>query len=113
LPKAKEYSGSIASLERKDEISEFFIFPNPIRGSNATARFRILSNAKSAGLDIFDIAGHKVYTRHFSDVKLTNQEALSNLKLGSDIYSARLTVWFESGVKKEKWMKIGVVKSNK
>jgi hypothetical protein len=114
LPLAKEYAKLPAAPEEKDEISEFFIFPNPIRGGKASMRFRILNPASEATLDIFDITGKKVFSKHVSSPNVnygSNQiEGLDFSKLGSDIYSARLSVKFtNSGVKKEKWVRIGVV----
>ncbi|GBU26204.1 hypothetical protein R83H12_02898 [Fibrobacteria bacterium R8-3-H12] len=86
------------------------MFPNPVRGGKATARFRILAPATNAYMDIFDITGHKVFNKNISSVSLSNEEGLDFSKLGSDVYSARLTVIFASGKKKEKWFRMGVIK---
>jgi hypothetical protein len=110
LLKAKEYVPKSSEQEKRDEISEFFIFPNPVRGGRASIRFRILNDASAATLDIFDITGRKSFSQNFSNIKLTNQEPLDLSKLGSDVYSARLTVKFASGAKKEKWIRIGVIR---
>jgi hypothetical protein len=109
LPKAVEYIPRQGPPEI-DEITEFFIFPNPIRDGKARARFRIQAPASSASLDIFDITGRKSLSRDFHSVKLTNEEFLDLSNLGSDVYSARLTVRFASGAKKEKWARIGVIR---
>jgi len=114
LPKAKKYVQASATLKEKDEISEFLIFPNPIRSGKAAMRFRILAPASSASLDVFDITGFRVFSMDVSSVNYgSNQVDLDFSKLGSDIYSARLTVKFASGKKKEKWVRIGVAKSSK
>jgi len=114
LPKAKEYAKSSGALEQRDEISEFFIFPNPIRSGKAATRFRILAPASSASLDVFDITGFKVFSFDVSAVNYgSNQIDLDLSKLGSDVYSARLTVKFASGKKKEKWVRIAVAKRPK
>ena len=111
LPEAKEYSSEPKAITQKDEISEFFIFPNPIRQGKASMRFRILAPASSATLDIFDITGFKVFSQNISSVNHgSNQISLNLSKLGSDIYSARLSVRFASGKKKEKWARIGVIR---
>ncbi len=112
LPKAKEFQGGAKSPTYKDEISEFFIYPNPIRTGKASMRFRIENYATSATLEIFDITGFRVFKRDFSNVNYgSNQiEGMDFSNLGSDIYSARLTVKFESGKRKEKWMRIGVIR---
>jgi len=114
LPKAKEYVQVATALEIREEISEFFIFPNPIRSGKAAMRFRILAPASSASLDVFDITGFKVFSIDVSGVNHgSNQVGLDFSKLGSDIYSARLTVKFASGKKKEKWVRIGVARTSK
>jgi hypothetical protein len=110
LPLAKEFSSKSTLQQEKDEISEFFIFPNPIRSGKAAMRFRILAPASSASLDVFDITGFKVFSLDIPSVNHgSNQVDLDFSKLGSDVYSARLTVKFASG-KKEKWVRIGVTK---
>jgi hypothetical protein len=111
LPKAKEFlPKQKPAVTKEDKIEEFFIFPNPVRGGKATARFRILDLAQHATLDIFDITGFNVFHKEIKTVKDSNQEDLDLSKLGSDVYSARLTVKFASGKKKEKWFRIGVIK---
>jgi len=112
LPKAKAFSPKSKQVAGEDRIEEFFVFPNPVRGGKATARFRILNPATSASLDIFDITGYMVLSKNIANVNNgSNQiEGLDFSKLGSDVYSARLTVAFKSGKKKEKWFRIGVIK---
>jgi len=112
LPKAKEFQAKESAPVYKDEISEFFIFPNPIRMGKAAMRFRILAPAAGATLDVFDITGFKVFSHNVSNVNHgSNQiDGLDFSNLGSDVYSARLTVKFASGNRKEKWMRIGVVR---
>jgi len=111
LPEAKEFvKKNPSALEKRDEITEFFIFPNPVRRGKASMRFRIGAPAQSATLDIYDITGFKVFSQTVSKVDLTNQESFDLSKLGSDVYSARLTVKFASGKRKEKWVRIGVIR---
>ena len=112
LPLAKELEQKqISQSQTKDEISEFFIFPNPIRAGRAAIRFRTLAPASEATLDIFDITGMRVFSRKFSSVNHgSNQiEGLDFSKLGSDVYSARLSVKFASGKKATKWVRIAVI----
>jgi len=112
LPKAKAFSSQQKQAPSEDKIEEFFVFPNPVRGGKANARFRILNPATSASLDIFDITGHRVFNKNITNINNgSNQiEGLDFSKLGSDVYSARLTVKFASGNKKEKWFRIGVIR---
>ena len=96
----------------KDEISEFFIFPNPVRGGVAKARFEVGNDAKNATLELYDITGLCVFKTKMSDVK-RGRNQLENLDLkhlGSDVYTARLKVKFESGKTKQKLYRVGVVK---
>ncbi|MDR1829841.1 MAG: hypothetical protein LBQ76_03635 [Candidatus Fibromonas sp.] len=112
LPKAKEFTESAPKPSQyRDEISEFFIYPNPIRRGKAAMRFRIENYASSATLDVFDITGFKVFSRSISNVNYgSNQiDGLDLSNLGSDVYSARLTVKFDKK-KKEKWVRIGVIR---
>jgi hypothetical protein len=114
LPEAREFlKPDPSQIAKKDEISEFFIYPSPVRGGKAAMRFRIMAPAASATLDVFDITGFKVFSQSISDADNgSNQvEGLDFSKLGSDVYSARLTVKFkESGKRKEKWVRVGVIR---
>ena len=105
LPKAKAFIPKQKPAISEDKIEEFFVFPNPVRGGKATVRFRLLNPATRVSLDIFDITGYRVFSEN-----VKSEEALDLSKLGSDVYSARLTVIFKSGKKKEKWFRIGVIK---
>jgi hypothetical protein len=114
LPHAKPYMPSQKTQEQRDEITEFFIFPNPIRSAGrAAARFRTLAPASEATLDIFDITGAKVFSKKFSNVNHgSNQiDGLDFSKLGSDVYSARLNVKFDkSGKNVQKWARIARIR---
>lgn len=102
----------VKKVSAKDEISEFFMFPNPIRGGVAKARFEIGAAAKNATLELYDITGLCVFKTKMSDPKQgRNQFENLDLKhLGSDVYTARLKVKFESGKTKQKLYRVGVVK---
>ncbi|MCL2260395.1 MAG: hypothetical protein FWC15_03465 [Fibromonadales bacterium] len=107
LPEAKEFIKNAPSeFKGVDEITEFFIFPNPIRQGRASIRYRIGNVPSGITLDIYDITGVKV----FSKAVLKSEEPLDLSNLGSDVYSARLTVKFASGKRKEKWVRIGVIR---
>jgi hypothetical protein len=113
LPLAKEPElGQPALQAQRDEISEFFIFPNPIRAGRAAMRFRTLAPASEAALDIFDITGMRVFSKKFANVNYgSNQiEGLDFSKLGSDVYSARLSIKFASGKNVAKWVRIAVIR---
>ena len=102
----------VKKVSSKDEISEFFMFPNPVRGGKAKARFEVGADAKNATIELYDITGLCVFKAKMSDVKQgRNQFENLDLKdLGSDVYTARLKVKFESGKTKQKLYRVGVVK---
>ncbi|MBR4558663.1 MAG: hypothetical protein IKO21_03720 [Fibrobacter sp.] len=102
----------VKKVAAKDEISEFFMFPNPVRGGSAKARFEIGAPAKNATLELYDITGLCVFKAKMSDLEQgRNQFEKLDLKhLGSDVYTARLKVKFESGKTKQKLYRVGVVK---
>lgn len=104
--------GDVKKQTAKDEISEFFMFPNPVRGGKAKARFEIGAAAKNATLELYDITGLCVFKAKMSDLEQgRNQFENLDLKhLGSDVYTARLKVKFESGKTKQKLYRVGVVK---
>ncbi len=104
--------GDVKNEAAKDEISEFFMYPNPVRGGNAKARFEIGAAAKNATLELYDITGLCVFKAKMSDVKQGRNEfeKLDLKHLGSDVYTARLKVKFESGKTKQKLYRVGVVK---
>ena len=106
--------GDVEKETEKDEISEFFVFPNPVRGGVAKARFTIGSVALKAELEFYDITGLCVYKTKMEDGIITrgrNQfENLDLKKLGSDVYTARLKVKFKSGKTKQKLYRVGVIK---
>ena len=104
--------GDVKKVAAKDEILEFFMYPNPVRGGNAKARFEIGAAAKNATLELYDITGLCVFKAKMSDVKQGRNEfeKLDLKHLGSDVYTARLKVKFESGKTKQKLYRVGVVK---
>lgn len=104
--------GDVEKQTAKDEITEFFMFPNPVRGGVAKARFEIGAEAENAMLELYDITGLCVFKVKMSDVKQgRNQfEHLDLKKLGSDVYTARLRVKFKSGKTKQKLYRVGVIK---
>ena len=104
--------GAPEASKLKDEIREFFVYPNPVRGGEAKARFEIGNNAKTVTLEIYDITGYCVYQQKMSGVEAgRNQFENLDLKaLGSDVYTVRLQVKFSSGKTKQKLYRIGVVR---
>lgn len=101
----------VEKKEEKKEISEFFVYPNPVKGGVANARFEIGAAAKSATFELYDITGLCVYKKKMSDVA-AGRNVFANLDLkaiGSDVYTARLKVDFKGGKTKQKLFRVGVV----
>lgn len=103
---------NVNEAKAKDEISEFFIYPNPVRDGNAKMRFEIGAPAENAQLEIFDITGLCVFKTNVQDaVAGRNQvDHLDLSKLGSDVYTARLKVKFADGKTKQKLYRLGVIR---
>ena len=103
--------GDVKKQEAKKEISEFFVFPNPVKNGVAKARFEIGAPAKSATIEFYDITGLCVYKKKLGGVEAgRNQFDHLDLKsLGSDVYTARLRVEFEGGKTKQKLFRVGIV----
>lgn len=96
----------------KDEIREFFLYPNPVRGGETRARFEIAAEAKEAFLEIMDITGlcvARIEILHVAQGR-NETEKIDLSHLGSDVYTARLKVKFKSGKTKQKLYKIGVIR---
>lgn len=104
----------VEKVAEKDEISEFFIYPNPVRGGTAKARFEIGSAAVKAELEFYDITGLCVYKTKMSDAIIARgRNEFSNLdlkNLGSAVYTARLKVQFKDNKTKQKLYRVGVIK---
>ncbi len=104
--------GDVEKETEKDEISEFFVFPNPVRGGVAKARFEIGAKAKDATLEFYDITGLCVFKQKMDEpAQGRNQfENLDLKKLGSAVYTVKLKVKFKSGKTKQKLYRVGVIK---
>lgn len=102
----------VVAAKSKDEITEFFMFPNPVRGGVAKARFEVGAEAKSATIELYDVTGLCVFKQKMSDV-VAGRNQFENLdlkSLGSDVYTARLRVDFKSGKTKQKLYRVGVIR---
>lgn len=99
------------NTDERPEITEFFMFPNPVKGGRARMRFVLGAPAQSAVLRLYDISGLEVFRREESNLtRGSNQwDNLDLSHLGSDVYSASLTVHF-AGKKMVRWTRVGVVR---
>ena len=96
----------------KDEISEFYVYPNPVRNGKAKSRFTILANAEYAELEIYDITGLCVFKKKMNAPTIGANEwnFIDLSSLGSDVYTVCLKVHFVSGKIKKKFYRIGVIR---
>jgi hypothetical protein len=101
--------GVIAAV---NSISEFIVFPNPMRGDFAKVRFSLGAPATSVTLKLYDLGGKEVLVRKLgTGGQGRNQmEGIEIKQLGSDIYAACLEVVFANGKKKRAWDRVGRVK---
>ena len=106
--------GDVEKETEKDEISDFFIYPNPVRGGVAKARFEIGSAAVKAELEFYDITGLCVYKTKMSDAIIARgRNEFDNLdlkNLGTAVYTARLKVQFKDNKTKQKLYRVGVIR---
>ena len=101
----------VDAVKAKDEIKDFFIYPNPVRGGDAKVRMELGAKPQSIKLELYDITGLCVFKTNIPDgIAGKNQANLDLRSLGSDIYTARLKVKFESGKTKQKLYRVGVVR---
>lgn len=104
--------GKIKEITAKDEINDFFIYPNPVRGGKANLRFELGAEAKSVELEFYDVTGLVVASLNVHGAKAgRNQyENFDLSSLGSDVYTARLKVKFADGKTKKKLYRVGVIR---
>ncbi|MCQ2091094.1 MAG: hypothetical protein MJY85_00290 [Fibrobacter sp.] len=102
----------VESVKSENTITEFFMFPNPVRGGKAKAQFEIGADAQSATFEVYDVTGLCVYKTTISDVVRGRNriEHLDLSALGSDVYTARLQVKFADGKKKQKLYRFGLIR---
>ncbi|MCF0221744.1 MAG: hypothetical protein HUK19_05580 [Fibrobacter sp.] len=103
---------AVETVKAENAITEFFMFPNPVRGGKAKAQFEIGAQAQSATLELYDVTGLCVFKTTMTDVVRGRNrfEHLDLSALGSDVYTARLQVKFADGKKKQKLYRVGVIR---
>ncbi|MEN9307813.1 MAG: hypothetical protein RL173_1745 [Fibrobacterota bacterium] len=100
-----------AVVARKAGISDFHLFPSPVRKGSATFRYELGSEASSAKLTVYDQTGFQVLDRSGLPATTGRQElALRDLAWGTGVYAARLTVKWAAGGSNEAWVRFGVVR---
>lgn len=96
----------------RETISDFYIYPNPIKGGHAKSRFTLGMDASSVWLEFYDITGLCVYKKKVESAEEGKNQVdyIDVSTLGSDIYSVRLKVKFVSGKEKQKIYRVGVIR---
>jgi hypothetical protein len=95
-----------------ETIEEFHFFPSPVRGPMATVHLRLGAAAKKARIRVYDIAGMVVKDQQWEGLTEGLQafnQALDLRRLGPDVYTALVEVWFPGG-KQKKWTRFGVIR---
>lgn len=95
----------------RESIDEFFLFPSPLRGPVAGLHLRVGAPASKARLRVYDIAGNVVADQSWSNLAAGKQPAgaVDLAKLGPDVYTALMEVWFAGG-KQKKFQRLGVIR---
>jgi len=95
-----------------ETITDFFVFPNPVRGGIAKARFTLGAPAASVTLRFYSLGGKEVVTsvQGPAGAGRNQLDQINVSHLGSDIYAVKLEIIFASGKKKQAWDRIGLVK---
>lgn len=95
----------------KAELTDFYMYPNPVRGGIAKSRFTIGANAKYAELEVYGVTGLCLLKLKMDAPKkgVNQWDAIDLSKLGFNVYSVRLRVKFENGETKQKFYRIGVI----
>ena len=69
-------------------------------------------SAESVTIELYDMSGRLVFSKKLGKANQGNNQIdqMDISHLGSDVYSVRLKVNFDSGKKKEKFYRVGVVR---
>ncbi|MBK9576424.1 MAG: hypothetical protein IPO40_05070 [Fibrobacteres bacterium] len=96
---------------RPDGISEFHLFPSPVRDGRATFRYVLGKDARSVTLSVWEQTGARAFQRSdLPSVAGRREIAFTDLPWGSGVYAARLEVKWASGGQDEAWFRFGVVR---
>lgn len=100
-----------AVVARKSGISDFHLFPSPVRKGSATFRYELGKDASSARLTVYDQTGFQILDRSDLPNRSGRQDlALQNLSWGTGVYAARLEIKWTAGGSDEAWVRFGVIR---
>jgi hypothetical protein len=92
-------------------ISDFFLFPSPVRDGKATFRWTLGREARSVKLSVWEQTGARAFLRSgLPGAAGRNEVSLADLRWGTGVYAARLEVDWTSGGTSEAWVRFGVAK---
>jgi hypothetical protein len=92
-------------------ISDFHLFPSPVRQGNATFRYALGKTASSVRLAVYDQTGFKILNRSDLPADAGDRElVLQGLSWGTGVYAARLEVKWTDGGTNEAWVRFGVIR---
>lgn len=92
-------------------ISDFHLFPSPVRQGRATFRYELGKDATSARLTVYDQTGFQVLDRSGLPGQAGRRDVmLQNLAWGTGVYAARLEVKWTGGGSNEAWVRFGVIR---
>jgi hypothetical protein len=92
-------------------LTDFHIFPSPVRNGHATFRWSLGQPASSVRLTVWEQTGAQILSR--SDLPVTagrGEVVLSDIRWGTGVYAARLEVDWASGGKAQAWVRFGVIR---
>jgi hypothetical protein len=91
-------------------IDTLFVWPNPVRGSNANLRYKLSKGMDKVSIKVFNAAGSIVYDKsNLPSQPLWNQIQLSFNKLAPGFYSLKLEIE-SSGKKAVRFANFGLIK---
>jgi hypothetical protein len=100
-----------APQARPAGISDFHLFPSPVRQGKATFRFALGQAASSVRLSVYDQTGFKILNRADLPSDAGDRElVLQSLSWGTGVYAARLEVKWADGGTNEAWVRFGVIR---
>lgn len=100
-----------AVVARRTGISDFHLFPSPVRKGSATFRYELGKDASSARLTVYDQTGFQILDRNDLPARAGRQDVvLSGLSWGTGVYAARLEIKWAGGGSDEAWVRFGVIR---
>jgi hypothetical protein len=92
-------------------ITDFHVFPSPVRNARATFRWELGQAASSVQLTVWEQTGARILTRSGLTTEAGPGEvALTGVEWGTGVYAARLEVDWASGGKAQSWVRFGVIR---